>query len=516
MSEETASSRAAQPSIVQYFRIEGLHGYRTISLESDYAATILIAKNGSGKTTLLAALDAFLKGQFSRLRELRFLRLCCKLKDFPGEIVLTQEDISKYTSNQQIESKARRIEIDTGSLLLFLEEYAADTTRLSSNDDIGGTLLQKFGYTRADAHAHCDRLKASLYDHVPAIQEAWIAIGIALKNVEVVYLPTYRRIELAVTPTRTDRYGRLRKNVLPTQKPGLYPGDIQFGLSDVVDRLSQLNQRIVIDSSLGYREISASIINELISGQFDRADLTHEERPDRAELLLFFSRLKEDRRHQRPFGPYFDVSIPNIEQIYTDNGGNISQESNKFLRFFLGKLNSVVQSTREIEALVQDFIDSCNKYLSSVDVSTTVAGGVIELDPNKGEADSKILTLSRRDLTISVDSLGARRKVPLNSLSSGEKQMISLFAKLFLYPPKEKLILIDEPELSLSIDWQRQILVDIIGAPLCRQLVAITHSPFVFDNYLEPFARSLTSTIDLSAPTDPPLGDDEFEADSHD
>jgi predicted ATPase len=511
MAEENASSRAIQPSIVQSFRIEGLHGYRTISLESDYAATILIAKNGSGKTTLLAALDAFLKGQFSRLRDLRFLRLCCRLRGIPNEIVLTNDDIARYTSNDFIEREARRVEIDTAALYLFLEEYASDPARLNVDDELSATLRQKSGYARSDAVAFCDRLRDALHKNNSAVKKAWDSLRIALKEIEVVYLPTYRRIELAVTSTRTDKYGRIRKNILPVQTPGLYSADIQFGLSDVVDRLSQLNQRIVIDSSLGYREISATIINELISGQFDRVHPTQEEMPDRAELQLFFSRLKDDRHH-RFFGPSFEVSIPNIEQIYADRGSTISQESNKFLKYFLGKLNSVIQSTREIETLVRDFIANCNKYLSSADISTTVSGESIP-SPEKGEIDSKILTLSRRDLTITVDSIGARRKIPLNSLSSGEKQMISLFAKLFLYPPKEKLILIDEPELSLSIDWQRQILVDIMGAPLCRQVLAITHSPFIFDNDLEPYARSLTSVIDSTV--DAPSLDD-FENDNHD
>jgi len=68
--------------------------------------------------------------------------------------------------------------------------------------------------------------------------------------------------------------------------------------------------------------------------------------------------------------------------------------------------------------------------------------------------------------------------------------MISLFARLYLYP-KKKIFLIDEPELSLSLDWQRKILVDVINAPSCMQVIAITHSPFVFDNALEPFAKAL-------------------------
>ena len=73
--------------------------------------------------------------------------------------------------------------------------------------------------------------------------------------------------------------------------------------------------------------------------------------------------------------------------------------------------------------------------------------------------------------------------------------MISLFAKLFLYP-KRKIVLIDEPEISLSIDWQKQILVDVLDAPLCEQIIAITHSPFVFENELDPFARPLIIKVD--------------------
>jgi hypothetical protein len=96
MTDENASSRGEEPSIVQSFRIEGLYGYRTISLSSDYAATILIAKNGSGKTTLLAALDAFLKKQFSRLRDIKFSRICCKLRGFEEELVITPSDVQQY------------------------------------------------------------------------------------------------------------------------------------------------------------------------------------------------------------------------------------------------------------------------------------------------------------------------------------------------------------------------------------------------------------------------------------
>ncbi|OKO75535.1 AAA family ATPase [Bradyrhizobium sp. AS23.2] len=163
----------------------------------------------------------------------------------------------------------------------------------------------------------------------------------------------------------------------------------------------------------------------------------------------------------------------------------------------------MIRATRDIESLVRDFIDNCNRYLSSVDPSTSLPR---EGHSEGGDVDDKILTLSRRNLEVTVRSVKAGRTIPLDALSSGEKQMISLLAKLFLYPDN-KIILIDEPELSLSIDWQKQILVDVINAPLCKQVIAITHSPFIFDNALEPFARSFASFIDVAA--------DDAEEDTH-
>ena len=72
ITEREIADAGGRESLVQHFAIEGLFGYRSLSLESEYAATILIARNGAGKTTLLGALDAFLRGQFGRLTSLAF------------------------------------------------------------------------------------------------------------------------------------------------------------------------------------------------------------------------------------------------------------------------------------------------------------------------------------------------------------------------------------------------------------------------------------------------------------
>jgi predicted ATPase len=89
-------------------------------------------------------------------------------------------------------------------------------------------------------------------------------------------------------------------------------------------------------------------------------------------------------------------------------------------------------------------------------------------------------------------------KIDLRELSSGEKQIVSLFSHLYLSGNKRFFVLIDEPELSLSVPWQRRFLIDVINGEFCAGLVAVTHSPFIYDNQLKKYAHSIGEFIQLA------------------
>jgi ABC-type cobalamin/Fe3+-siderophores transport system ATPase subunit len=67
----------------------------------------------------------------------------------------------------------------------------------------------------------------------------------------------------------------------------------------------------------------------------------------------------------------------------------------------------------------------------------------------------------------------------LTSLSSGERQIFVLITHLFFNPSirGENILLIDEPELSLHLKWQRQFVSAIRTASPSTQIVLATHSP---------------------------------------
>lgn len=78
------------------------------------------------------------------------------------------------------------------------------------------------------------------------------------------------------------------------------------------------------------------------------------------------------------------------------------------------------------------------------------------------------------------------RIVPLEKLSSGEQQLITLIAKLCAYAEPGWVMLIDEPEISLHVSWQRAIppmLAEISKELQCSMVVA-THSPILFASAL--------------------------------
>lgn len=122
-----------------------------------------------------------------------------------------------------------------------------------------------------------------------------------------------------------------------------------------------------------------------------------------------------------------------------------------------------------LEKPMLDFVAVCNKYLSASD---------------------KIVQYNDQDYTFKILSKNTH-EVALKALSSGEKKILSIFSDLYLGDYDNFAFIIDEPELSLSVEWQKTFLPDILATGKCRFLMAVTHSPFIFENELDPYTQDM-------------------------
>lgn len=70
--------------------------------------------------------------------------------------------------------------------------------------------------------------------------------------------------------------------------------------------------------------------------------------------------------------------------------------------------------------------------------------------------------------------------IGLGKLSSGEKQLLIILLRVFLMDERPYILLMDEPEISLHIEWQYRLFEEIRGLnPRC-QIITSTHSPSLF------------------------------------
>lgn len=78
-------------------------------------------------------------------------------------------------------------------------------------------------------------------------------------------------------------------------------------------------------------------------------------------------------------------------------------------------------------------------------------------------------------------------EIELNDLSSGEKQEIILFFELIFSTDKSLIILIDEPELSLHVVWQKDFINDLFNIIKNKNIniIIATHSPYIIGKYEE-------------------------------
>ena len=73
-----------------------------------------------------------------------------------------------------------------------------------------------------------------------------------------------------------------------------------------------------------------------------------------------------------------------------------------------------------------------------------------------------------------------RQIIDMEKLSAGEKQILLLLFTLFLMEDRSTVLLLDEPEISLHIEWQDRLIQLMLDLNPNCQIIMTTHSPNIF------------------------------------
>ena len=430
-------------------KIVGLFGKYDYFIDFKKDISIWISENGIGKTTILNIIVAVLTGDQNALMDISFKEVIFVISGKQYRINRNQY-LQVNESSNKIETLLEQLAIRIPRSVYrklerdYLQKKYIEVERLEElyyryfNSDFDTINEKTIMYNLSD-------LKEQQYKGLSRILHE---IKMALEE-DILFYPTYRRVEVSLDKVFLNRRGEYSRYDLSPRYMG-------FGMNDVKSRIANLLDKMRKDANTAYIEMNANIISELLKKNVNDY-LNKGQKIDLHKVDVIIKRIGEERIE----------NIASLKRILNKSNSSIQIPNIGFLLYYLQKLVNIYDKQMPLDSKLRRFSDVCSKYLSGKRIIY----------------DETLLTLDIYNCN--------NENIDFEDLSSGEKQVISIFSKVYLDIVTPCIFIIDEPEISLSIEWQKEFLKDIFSSDKIGLMIATTHSPFIFKNEYREFVMEL-------------------------
>lgn len=448
-------------SSITRFEIKKLHGYKNFDLKLVDNTLILVGENGAGKSTVLQLFYYLLSGQWSSMAKYQFGSVSITIDK--KKYTLQYSDIQKSFLNIDRHVLARLPLIVRRRILSLLEQPKGRLVLPELE-----TLCEQYGVP-----LHFLLHQLDLFNHplngkkAEPLRQALDGIRQSLKA-QLLYLPTYRRIEQELSlifKGLDERELRNREKQMTDQRrEETFVELIEFGMKDVDDAINETRKELDRFARESLNNLTFGYLGDIVEHKYTTVDLKKIKSATAEKVENILARIQEpilssaNKQHLRQI----------IGGVTSDGEQN---EHAQVICHYFTKLMAFHEELEAREAKIVNFCRVCNDYMVSKEFKYDTSNFQFTIRHKRSGDDNS--------------------EIKLQHLSSGEKQIVSLFSHLYLSGNKSYFVLIDEPELSLSVPWQRKFLLDITNANFCTGLVAVTHSPFIYDNELKKYAHGL-------------------------
>ena len=427
----------AQSELLRLKRIEVDGLFRVydhrIDLDLNDRVTLLHGPNGVGKTSILRMTDAILRDDLARLRTIPFsrfmlgfhdgstleLRVAPKPKTDDGthKLTLTNGDDCNSATVSLRPSEAESIAAQIG--YLRPHESVADMWIDLRDGEVltESEVLSRFGDRRPD------------FKHRQK-DMSWFSSFLDNANAYLIETQRLVRRHLELRSPQGFRYDRNQaiSSVLECSQ------DFRKRLDDTMADYGRRAQ--TLDQSFPQRLISAT--ESLTVDELQTEMNTLDEKTTEYEGIGI---LDTSPDHQFNIGSLGDMSDPTQARVMT-----------LYVHDTAGKLE-----------VLDDFASRTRLFLGNVNAKYR----------------HKSIRLDREQGLVAMSASG--EPFELDSLSSGEQHELVLHYDLLFRVPPNTVVLIDEPELSLHVAWQKRFLPDLLEIVRLSGFDALiaTHSPFI-------------------------------------
>lgn len=419
---------------IDSIQIEKLFGHLDYHIESTTNDELLIlyGDNGCGKTTVLKLIFYLLspvkgRGHKTFVANIPFKR--CQINFRDGHTVVANRENADIGSFEFEISKKQeniiRCKLVANRANKILEIASIDDEDMAEHDEL-----------------HENVAESILFDTLEGF------------DLGLFFLQDNRKIENTLFD---ENFEKFPEQISKNEKEENIDSFVKIALH----RASNWAQQQILSASNKGEINTAKIYEELVKKLlFAKEEETKEEKVTIEELRERLVNLKERSQKFSQFGlssPFaIDELIPLIEKSEDQKIGAINQVLSPYIRSFEERLNVL----EELRQTIETFSNIFGKFYNFKQLSFDAQQGIRISENYESDEDTEDHDLNPK------------------LLSSGEKQLLLLFCNVLLARSRPCIFIIDEPELSLNIKWQRELISSLISCVKgCDiQFVFATHS----------------------------------------
>lgn len=447
--------------------VDGLHNRLSFRVDLKPGMNIIYGKNGIGKTTLLHVIANITEIDVDRFSHLSF-RWIEITGSNNGVIRLEKND-----GNLSVYINGQRTSYETGNI--GLSDVERQNVRLIVGER--ATYLPAF-------RSVLERMRENPYSPYEDRSRPEFDL---LRSVEMAAFREARSDDRVLRRDSSAIDSNVSKTMRCRQWFGEFVPAVRYpSITDVVSGLNDewTNAQIAI-SKIEQKQFETAFVE--IFSAIAKGDVENTETDQ--NVLLEEIRELVSPEDSEALGPHRNSTYSQLVNIAQENDTGNKSYSN-ILEIYRDKLLARKSEREIILRPISAFQESVNVFL---------AEKILKIG-NRGR--SGLLRTRESNVFIEPD---VGKAYGVTALSSGERQILTMLYSTSRSQFKSGCCLIDEPELSLHVDWQRIILMHMAKQHQGRQIIACTHSPEVgadHDDRVQFFSPYATDSIECDTEID--------------